>query len=475
MKKNTFLKSTITLLSLLMLVGCNKTNTSASGNPSNDVNNTQTTNSEGNKTTDTETSKPSDKTVSKIVVSKEPTKMNYVLNEEFSPEGGEITATYSDKSTEVISMSDERVTIVKPNTKTTGSKVVKVTFGGKSVTFKIKVTKAIFAITFITNGGSDVASLNVEKGKKITKPADPTKEGFNFDGWYTDSELTLAYDFETEVDGALTLYAKWLQKGKAVFNVTFDYGFYGSVPQKRVLHVASGEKAVKVSVDPSRKGYVFQGWNLNGSAFDFSSPITSDVVLKASYKSSGEFDGEHTFVFEAEDVSFDGIVGKGLSGTATETACIVKDENVKASNDRFVSFLYQYGLGIKFDVTCDKAVSNVNFVARLSQYIEDFTYTKDMWTVKVNDQQINYNPIEFKGVPAMVNSTATPLPFADFSLGNISLKEGHNTISLMTTNNIKITGTTMEAHCPLIDAIKFTASDFVMDWDATLGYPFSNY
>lgn len=473
MKKNTFLKSTITLLSLLMLVGCNNTNTSSSMNPSNTVNNSQNTDSEGDKTTDT--SKPSDKTVSKIAVSKQPTKMNYVLNEEFSPEGGEITATFSDKSTEVISMSDERVTIIKPNTKTTGNKVVKVTFGGKSVTFKIKVTKAIFAITFVSNGGSDVASLNVEKGKKITKPTDPTKEGFTFDGWYLDSQLTLAYDFETEVDGAITLYAKWLEKGKDVFAVTFDYGFYGSVPQKRVLHVASGDKAVKVSVDPTRKGYVFQGWNYNGSAFDFSTSITSDLVLKASWKSSGEFEGEQTFVFEAEDVSFDGIVGKGLSGTATETACIVKDEKVNASNDRFVSFLYQFGLGIKFDVTCDKAVSNVNFVARLSQYIEDFTYTNEMWTVTVNDKKIDYNPIEFKGVPAMVNSTATPLPFADFSLGNISLKEGHNTISLTTTNNVKITGTTMEAHCPLIDAIKFTASDFVMDWDATLGYPFSNY
>lgn len=475
MKRNTLLKSCVTLLSLLMLVGCGGGKTSANDKTSTPTNKTSEKMDSDKKQDSSKVSTPGDKTVSRIAISKEPTKKNYILNEEFTAEGGEITATYTDNTSEVVSMTDKRVTIIKPNTKTTGNKTVKVTFGGKSATFKVQVTKANYAITFNSNGGSEVASVEIEKGKTLTKPANPTKAGYTFDGWYTDAELTLAFDFNTEIESAMTLYAKWLAEGKTVFNVTFDYGYYGSVPAKRIQHVTTGEKATKVSVDPTRKGYTFSNWTLNGSPFDFNSAITSDITLVAGWNNSGEFTGAQTFVFEAEDVNFTGIVGKGLSGTATETACIVKDDTVNASNDRFVSFLYQYGLGISFDVTCDKAMSNVGFVARLSQYIEDFTYTSDMWTVKVNDETINYDPIAFTDVPAMQNSTATPLPFADFTLGNISLKAGHNTISLMTTNNIAITGTTMVAHCPLIDAIKFTANDFVMDWDASLGYPFANY
>jgi hypothetical protein len=75
----------------------------------------------------------------------------------------------------------------------------------------------------------------------------------------------------------------------------------------------------------------------------------------------------------------------------------------------------------------------------------------------------------------MSDSTATPLPFADFTLGKVSLKKGKNAIQLMTNNNDAIQGTTMESHCPLIDCLKFTAENYVLEWDAVMGYPCVNY
>ena len=41
-----------------------------------------------------------------------------------------------------------------------------------------------FTVTFDTDGGSEVASVEVVEGDKVTKPVDPTKEGFTFEGWY---------------------------------------------------------------------------------------------------------------------------------------------------------------------------------------------------------------------------------------------------------------------------------------------------
>lgn len=66
--------------------------------------------------------------------------------------------------------------------------------------------KEQFNITFDTRGGSTVAALKVDKDGRIPKPADPTKEGYIFDGWYYNGEL---FDFNTKVTGDITLEARW--------------------------------------------------------------------------------------------------------------------------------------------------------------------------------------------------------------------------------------------------------------------------
>lgn len=51
--------------------------------------------------------------------------------------------------------------------------------------------------------------VSVPKDGKVARPADPTHEGWKFEGWFTDTEFKNAYDFETPVTGDLVLYAKW--------------------------------------------------------------------------------------------------------------------------------------------------------------------------------------------------------------------------------------------------------------------------
>ena len=71
-------------------------------------------------------------------------------------------------------------------------------------------------VTFNTNGGSAIASVNVQDGHKVTKPADPTKGSGDdekiFDKWYEDEELEREYDFNNPVNENITLYAKWLEE-----------------------------------------------------------------------------------------------------------------------------------------------------------------------------------------------------------------------------------------------------------------------
>lgn len=70
-----------------------------------------------------------------------------------------------------------------------------------------------YTVSFDSNGGSTVESQRIKKNGTVTEPPAPTKDGFKFDGWYTDKELIDRYNFGSAVNGGFTLYAKWTEVG----------------------------------------------------------------------------------------------------------------------------------------------------------------------------------------------------------------------------------------------------------------------
>ena len=70
-----------------------------------------------------------------------------------------------------------------------------------------------YTVTFNTNGGSEIAPVQVEEGQTVDRPANPTNGSFTFNGWYTDAACTQAYDFGAPVTADLTLYAGWKMVG----------------------------------------------------------------------------------------------------------------------------------------------------------------------------------------------------------------------------------------------------------------------
>ena len=71
------------------------------------------------------------------------------------------------------------------------------------------LTSDTVAVAFESNGGSAVEAQSLQPGAKVVRPADPTREGYSFEGWYLDEELTVAYDFNAQAERPMTLYAKW--------------------------------------------------------------------------------------------------------------------------------------------------------------------------------------------------------------------------------------------------------------------------
>ena len=67
-------------------------------------------------------------------------------------------------------------------------------------------------VKFDAQGGSATGDQTPASGSTVTKPADPTRDGYIFAGWYTDEACTKAYDFSAAVTADMTLYAKWTKK-----------------------------------------------------------------------------------------------------------------------------------------------------------------------------------------------------------------------------------------------------------------------
>lgn len=135
-------------------------------------------------------------------------------------------------------------------------------------------------VTFDSQGGSPVPAIEGTYYKfTIEKPADPTRDGFKFTGWYTDKECTKPFNWTTEIIGRnYTLYAGWT--ANVMHTVSFDLtGGSGNIPD---VKVADGAKISEPDA-PTREGFEFDGWYIGDEKYDFDSPVTSDITLVAHW------------------------------------------------------------------------------------------------------------------------------------------------------------------------------------------------
>ena len=79
-------------------------------------------------------------------------------------------------------------------------------------------------VTFTANGGSKTMNQTVARGSTLKKPADPTKNGYTFAGWYTDSKFAEKYDFSSKVTKNMTLYAKWTSEDNSENEIILTIG-----------------------------------------------------------------------------------------------------------------------------------------------------------------------------------------------------------------------------------------------------------
>ena len=130
-----------------------------------------------------------------------------------------------------------------------------------------------YTVAFNADGGTAVEAQVIEEGNNATKPENPTKEGYNFLGWFVGER---EYKFDTSVNDNVTVKAKWERKS---YTVIFDADGGNGSTEKTVMH---GD-TVKPPF-PSKPKHNFLGWFDGDDKWDFDTKIASDLTLKAKWE-----------------------------------------------------------------------------------------------------------------------------------------------------------------------------------------------
>ena len=208
----------------------------------------------------------------------------------------------------------------------------------------IKKTTKEYIINFNTNGGNTIKSQKVKENAFVKKPETPTKKGYIFSKWeYENKE----FNFKTKVKKNMTINAIW-EKEDAVFTVELNIEDYKQVLQvhagdciniedinvekKEGYKIEWYKNETKINIDdlkiiedtiligkyieekiytitfdtdggsevnsqkvkenkkaqeepsPTKEGYIFEGWYLGNERYNFNTPVTQDLTIKAKWQ-----------------------------------------------------------------------------------------------------------------------------------------------------------------------------------------------
>ena len=268
--------------------------------------------------------------------------------------------------------------------------------------------------TFHLNDGSEDDVYTVvyfEAGKRVTKPADPVMEGYNFRGWFNEATCETEWRYAAKYSENIDVYAKWF----AVYTWEAEYTQLTDLPASDVTANEYGDKIGHgYSSDVSGTGLIFpdsEKANCDASNGYF----IADLYYNGAYL---EFD-----VTSDKDVD-DAVLIARLSAEYFDMIFAPSKDGV-ASKD--------------------------------GPHGYDFI---------VNDVALDYGTITLDGVPTG-RDDASKRKFTNHTLSSsVSLKEGKNVIKLVTKNSNRQDGTgTMAAMAPMVDCL-YCYSDAELEFDA---------
>ena len=182
-----------------------------------------------------------------------------------------------------------------------------------------------YTVDFHTNGGTKIPSQTVKHGKTASEPDEPTKSGFEFEGWFADSKLTNVFYFGTPITADTTIYVKWSQ------NPTPDKVTYSFSNNKNgtYTYTKGSGKGITITVKRSEDNddcfEHFTGVRIDGKALgtnDYIAKSGSTIVTIKATTLEKLATGDHTVTIRFDDGTADAKlkVNKASSATSNRTS-----------------------------------------------------------------------------------------------------------------------------------------------------------
>ena len=323
-----------------------------------------------------------------------------------------------------------------------------------------------FTVTFDKNGGDtdpSPTSRTVNSGSLVTAPeTEPSREGFDFDGWYREAECINIWDFAADaVTADITLYAGWTPlPGIDYFTVTFDKNGGDTDASPRSREVVSG-LLVTAPEPPVREGFTFASWYKEAECINIWNFDTDAVIADITLYAKWEFDGDPVITSAAITV-ISPIANAAPSSTASgagnftvsavtwtpAAAAFIAGAEYTASVTLTAKTLYRFAEGAGFTATINGYPANVTNNAGNTVTISlEFGPAPDITGIAVKTQpNLVYTHGQTLNLSALVvtltyeGGSTEDVAFAGFAGKNISESPTHGTALVrMTYNDTKVT------------------------------------
>lgn len=331
--------------------------------------------------------------------------------------------------------------------------------------------KRTYTITFDEHyDKGSTTKVKTVYGEVPEAPADPTRKGYDFVGWYTDEKGTELFDLSAPVTASRTVYAIWQSQDEARSERVYTYMLNYDDQGVYETQTFTSTRRVKAPDNPVRHGYYFAGWYKDAECttlYDFSNERSvQSMTLYAKWLKGYTFEAEYTYL--------EGKPGQGSSDNCAGVDLIQTLKDVLGnghlmgiSNGCYVGKLYYNGAFLEFDIHSDREVEDAALVLRLTPDLFDMRFTDETWQIIINDERLAYGRLSLSGSIAQtdfdaagnaINGDMNKRPFENYVMTtSLHLREGDNKIRLV-TNNKEDHGGTFNAETPLIDCMYIYAN-----------------
>ena len=332
---------------------------------------------------------------------------------------------------------------------------------------KTSAQEKTFTITFDSMGGSNVPSITIKGGETFVMPANPTKSGYIFAGWYLDASYVELFEGGISINDNLTLYAKWkipeaVEGTQAIFK---DFS--------EISAVEYSTKVANTTTFIDLSDYVTVN---SESSWALSTDIYGNQTIASKTATLNLGDNIYYIVVTAKSgatqlytlrirrrptftISFDTVGGTSVDDQIVEEDSLVQAPVTTKEGYRFDGWYYDENYSIAYKVS-DTFTSNTTLYAKWNENKKQFT------NIVFNDQTFSYD-----GTPHSLSISGCPEGTdVSFDIPNSQTLVGVYKITATLSKvgyETKTYSATMTIDKGIIDTSKFVFEDKEFQQDGT--------